>query len=445
MTTLIKNGIVIDPAQGIHDKLNVIIKDAKIATVTNENITADKVINADNNIVCPGFVDIHMHEDDLENNSDISSLACLLRMGVTTGLAGNCGENKYNPIDYLNKVETNGTFINIAMLAGHGYYREKYSKADRYSGVSAKELDDICSHLKYALDNGCFGISFGLEYIPGTTKEELIRCASLAKGKMISAHIRSCGINAKTAIEEIAQISKKTGISAQISHIGSMAGYGQMKEALTLIDKYRKDGVNISCDCYPYLAYCTSIGSAVYDDGWKELMFCDYSDIEMCEGEYKGKRCTKEIFDFERKNHPSYYTVGHVIKSDDITMAYKQPYTMVGSDAIFNNGNGHPRAAGTYPKFFKDFVSTNIINIDEAINKCTNLPAQKLGLKNKGNLISGADADILIFNLNEYKDNATYLNPISPPDGVRYVIINGKIAVKNKHIINSNCGDAIFS
>lgn len=445
MTTLIKNGIVIDPAQSIHDNLNVIIKDDKIATITSENIAADKVIDANKQIVCPGFVDIHMHEDDLSYDDTISSLACLLRMGVTTGLAGNCGENKCDPVDYLNKVKSNGTFINIAMLAGHGYYREKYSKADRYNCVSAKESDDICNHLKYALDNGCFGISFGLEYIPGTTKEELIKCASLAKGKMISAHIRSCGINAKKAIEEIARVSKETGISAQISHIGSMAGYGLIKESLSLIEDFRKEGVDISCDCYPYLAYCTPIGSAVYDDGWKELMYCDYPDIEMCEGEYKGKRCTKDIFESERINHPSYYTIGHVMKIDDITLAYKQPYTMVGSDAMFSNGNGHPRAAGTYPKFFKDFVNTNIIDIDEAINKCTNLPAQKIGLKNKGNLKNGSDADLVIFDLNKFKDNATYANPLLAPDGISYVILNGKVAVEGKKIVNSNLGTAIFA
>ena len=446
MTTVIKGGMVIDPSQNVHDCLNVIIENGKISSITDKMPAAAdiRIIDAPGRVVCPGFVDIHMHEDSLDSDDSNSSLACLLRMGVTTGVAGNCGENKEDPVEYLKTVKERGCYINIAMLAGHGYFREKYSTADRYSAVSSEELGIIKSAIQHSLDAGCIGVSFGLEYIPGVTEEEIAECSRLAKGKLITAHIRSCGIHAKAAVRELADICLTEGLNLEISHIGSMAGYGMIGESLDLIKGYRAKGANISCDCYPYLSYCTSIGSAVYDEGWRGLMFCDYGDIEMCEGMYKGQRCTKEIFEQERKSHPDYYTIGHVMKQDDVDMAYLQKFVMVASDGIFNNHEGHPRAAGAFPKFFCDYVKTGKISMDEAIHKCTYMPSEKAGLRHKGTLKPGADADIVIFNPETIKDNSTYADSKCAPSGLDYVFIAGKTAVKNGKIINRNLGTAIY-
>ena len=150
MKHLIRNGRVIDPSQRIDARLNVLLEDGKVLCLTAETPPADLTTGAGGLVVCPGFIDLHAHEDPLVNGKrykdpDRANLACLLRMGVTTCLAGNCGDNFGDPTAFLDEIERDGCFVNVAMLAGYTWFRERFSKADRYGAASASEIEAIAA------------------------------------------------------------------------------------------------------------------------------------------------------------------------------------------------------------------------------------------------------------------------------------------------------------
>ena len=448
MKHLIRNGRVIDPSRRIDARLNVLLEDGKVLCLTGETPAADLTTDAGGLVVCPGFIDLHAREDPMVNGKrytdpDRANLACLLRMGVTTCLAGNCGDNFGDPAAFLDEIERDGCFVNVAMLAGYTWYREKFSKADRYSAAAPAEMKAISKALTGALDAGCAGVSFGLEYLPGMSREELLaaaRCCS-AEGKLIAAHIRACAEGAPAAAAEVLEAAKEASVPVQISHIGSMAAYGQMEELLTLVDRFRAEGVDACCDCYPYTAFSARIGSAPYDD--LEAMHCSYGDIELCEGSYRGQRCTREIFEAEREAHPDYLTVGHVMREDEIRLAFRHPNVTVGSDCFLFEGKGHPRAAGAFPRFLAKLAPESGLSLNEALYRITALPAMRLGLTEKGNLRPGADADLVLFDPEEILDCATFAEPTLPPKGIKAVFLAGKAAVLDGRIVADRLGRPI--
>lgn len=447
MRTLIKNGLLIDPANHIQAKLNLVIENDKIAQVTRETPESDRVIDAESKIVSPGFIDFHLHEDPIGEDGRIQRCIfdAMLRMGVTTGVGGNCGISVYDPVKYLDIVERDGAPINVAMLAGHTYLREQTGATDKYAKITPEQLEKLVCLINDALANGCAGVSFGLRYVPGMDKDEFWAAAACCRKdrKIITAHIRDDAANVFPAVDEVAQAGIANDIPVQISHIGSMGGFGQMEEVLRRIDEYRANGLDILCDCYPYFAFSTRIGETTYDDGWLDRYHCDYDVCMLSEGKYKGQRCTAETFAEMRRDFPRCLTICYVMKEEDIRMALAHPSVFLASDGLLDNGQGHPRAAGAFPRFFREFVREGNIGIFEGIAKMTSMPAERLGLKNKGRLNVGADADITIFDPEKIKDGATFEDPIIPPTGIDYVIIGGEIAAKDCEIVNPSCGTAI--
>ncbi|MBQ4504517.1 MAG: amidohydrolase family protein [Firmicutes bacterium] len=449
--TLIKNGLVIDPANQVQAKLNILVENGKIAAVTTETLEADYVIDAAGKIVTPGFVDIHMHEDPVTEGGTIYSdeekaiFPCMLRMGVTTAIAGQCGENVFHPADYLDLVDRDGAAVNVGILAGHGWFREYAGHMDKYSHVSEEELVKMTEEMQEAMDRGCLGVSYGIRYVPGIDEQELKATAAVCRkdNKMIAAHIRSDAGEVFDAAKEFLDIAKDLKLSVEVSHIGSMAGFGQMTDFLRMVDEYKLNGVNVTCDCYPYYAFSTSIGSTTYDDGWLERYQCGYDVVEICEGTYKGQRCTKEIFEEVRNNFPEYKTICYVMSGPDVDSAFSHPNVMVGSDGTLSSGQGHPRAAGAFPRLLAEFVRPGKLSMYEAIRKMTAMPADKMGLTNKGRLSVGADADIVIFDPEAVTDNATFETPLEPPTGINYVLIGGEIAAKDGQMLQSRLGRSI--
>ena len=240
-TLLIKNGHVIDPKNNINQVANVFIKDGKIADLTSEFIGSDKVIDAEGKIVCPGFIDIHMHEDPYDSKEDIldkSIALSMVKMGVTTAMGGNCGDNCYDPDLYLDMLDRKGTATNLGLFAGHTFIRNKCGGNDKYSPINDEILNKMLPLGKKYLESGCFGISYGLKYVPGTTSKELLKMSELCndKDKLITSHIRYDVERVFEAVKEMADLGEKLKLRIQISHIGSMGGYGQMSQVLEIIE-----------------------------------------------------------------------------------------------------------------------------------------------------------------------------------------------------------------
>lgn len=445
---LIKNGFVADAKNTVFSKQNVLVKNGKIEAFLREEPEADTVIDAEGKIVSPGFIDIHMHEDPLSadgSDIDFCIFDCMLKMGVTTVIAGNCGTNLCDPVRYLDTVDAKGAPVNVAMYAGHSYLRYEAGTTDRYAAATPSQLDTLERSTANALDGGCVGVSYGIRYAPGLTQEELERTAKLCKkdDKLIAAHLRDDAAGVFAAAEEFISAGLKFGLNTEISHIGSMAGFGQMEEFLQITDRYRANGLNLHCDCYPYYAYSTQIGSATYDEGFLDRYHTGYDVVELCEGKYRGMRCTEELFRKVRAEYPDMITVCHVMKHEDVDMAMAHTGVILGSDGLLNNGQGHPRAAGAFPHFIKEFINTGKVSLADGIAKMTSAAAEKLSLSGKGGLEKGSDADIVIFDPKTVKDNATFADPVAEPEGIDYVIIGGKIAVEKGKIINHRLGRAI--
>ena len=446
MKTLIYGGRVIDPANRVDGKLNLLIEDGKIAWVGTSVPDADHKIDATGKVVTPGFIDIHMHEDPVEDGKIAPCIFdMMLRMGVTTAVGGNCGINVYDPVEYLKLVDRDGAPVNVAMFAGHEYFRKAAGAEDIYAKATEAQKAAMEQSLREALRQGLMGGSFGLRYVPGANRDEFFRAAACcAEGKkIIASHVRDDADGIFDAIREFAAAGIEYDLPVQISHIGSMGGFGQMADVLAMVDGYRLNGLDIAMDCYPYFAFSTRIGTPTYDPGWLERYHCDYGVLEFCEGKYRGQRATKETFEEMRRDFPQCITVCYVMKEADIRLALSHPGVMVGSDGLMSAGQGHPRAAGSFPRFLAAFCREGNISLYDAVAKITALPAARLGLESKGRLNVGADADITIFDFDAISDRATFPEPALAPVGIDYVLIGGQIAAKDCEIVNHNCGSAV--
>ena len=442
MRTAILGGHVIDPANRVDGKLNLVMENGKIVWAGREKPDADRIIDASGLVVTPGFIDIHMHEDPVSGGKIRQSIFHMaLSMGVTTDLGGNCGINVYDPAAYLDLVDRDGAAVNVAMMAGHEYFRKKAGAEDIYAKASDTQLDAMQAGIEKALREGCAGVSFGLRYVPGADKREFFRAAQCCRKdkKLISSHVRDDADGIFTAIAEFCEAGLQYRLPVQISHIGSMGGFGQMAEVLRQVDEYRLGGLDIAMDCYPYFAFSTRIGTPTYDPGWLDRYHCDYGVLEFCEGKYKGQRATKETFDEVRRTDPQCITVCYVMRQEDIRLAFRHPNVMLASDGLMDNGQGHPRAAGTFPRFLAEFAGKDL-TLYEAVRKMTALPAARLGLSNKGRLNVGADADITIFDPARVKDRATFPEPTLPPEGIEYVFLGGEPALGHGKLLRDDLG-----
>lgn len=449
---VINNGTVIDPFNKINSKMNIGISNGKIECISQDCLFGNTEINAESLIVTPGFLDMHMHEDPYNKKNDSFEFCIsnsMLNMGVTTAIGGNCGIGQGDPIEYLDSVDRLGYPINLAMYAPHEVLRNAFGDFDKYGPIDKEYIDKMSQLLQLQLDQGCIGLSMGIEYIPGINQLEATELMKVAakSNKIVAVHQRGDAEQAIPSLKEIISYAKLTGASLQVSHVSSMSSFGQMEETLSIIDYYREQGIDIGFDGYPYYAFCTFIGSTCFDEGFlKKYNLNDdsYSKIELTSGELAGKRCTKDTFEQQRKMYPKSLVIAHLLGEKEVDMAIAHPLSVIVSDGLYNNGQGHPRGSGTFPRLINEFVTKKkLLTLETAIEKITYLPAKRMGLSSKGTLSVGADADVTIFDLKKIEDGATYLEPVKKPIGIEYVVIGGEIALKHGNIINGNFGRSV--
>lgn len=409
---------------------------------------ARQTLDARGLVASPGFIDIHMHEESLEPGPaepyDIARY--MLAMGVTTAVGGNCGNNRQGVADFLGFVDRVGAPINYLCYSGHNSARAAAGVAGPYEAATRAQAEAMADIVARDLDAGAIGLSYGLEYSPAVTMEEMAGVAAGAKGRpmLLAAHYRSDGPDGVRSVEELAALSAAAGQPMQVSHLVSCSAFGFMAESLATLERAVARGVDVLADSYPYEAFCTRIGSAVFDDGCLERWNKGYDAIMLLQDPLKGRRCDEATFRLARERYPAMLAAAFVMNESEAIMALQHPLVLAASDGIYNKGFGHPRGAGTFPRILGRYVrELGELSLVDALEKMTLGPARRLRLERKGRLEPGCDADITLFDPGAVIDRADYGSPTLPPLGIRLVMIGGKEALRDGSPIDERLGRAI--
>ena len=432
---LIVAGLVPNYEVGMFVRADIAIADGRVVAVGDlaGSMLADEVIDAQGQVVSPGFIDIHMHEEDVAHDADYGIGRTMAYMGVTTCVCGNCGVSPQGIGEFCDWVDARGGApTNYVPLTGYNDFRHTqglgfYDDATSEQRAATQEL------VRKELEAGSWGLSFGLEYDPGITYDEM-REAVLAVADFdpfVSIHFRQDCEGAVESIREMARLSRETGCRVEVSHLSSLAAYGYMDGALAELHAEMDANPRFGFDTYPYEAFSTSIGSAVFDVDWRAKWDRDYDSILVLHGPHAGERATREVYEDLRANDPEQHIVCFALHADEIEAALADPRGLVCSDGGVYAGTGHPRCAGTFPRFLGRYVrERGTMALLPALEKITLKAAERIGLgERKGALEPGMDADIVIFDPAAILDGATFEDPLAPPVGISRVMVAGKTVI----------------
>jgi N-acyl-D-amino-acid deacylase len=394
--------------------------------------------------------------------------------------------------EFLDYFSSRKFSVNIATMAGLGTIREFVVGLDDRPAAS-EEVKRMQYEVIKAINAGAIGVSTGLEYTPGSfaSTDELIElCKSVPKEfRLYSTHMRNEDNTVLEAINEAIKIARDSGAGLLISHlkVSGKTNWHKADEALAKMDKAIKEGVDVHADRYTYVAYHTNLSNLfplwARDGGTEKFLerLKDKSDLKKMkeyaekkvanlDGEwdgvlissvfkdslkekYQGKTIkqiaaqeSKDNFEasveiiFKSENQVMMMGFGMEEKSTEKILAH--PRVMIASDAgshapypPMNRSIAHPRAYGTFPRAIAKYTrERKICSLEEMIKKMTSMPADKAGFKDRGRLEKNKAADVVLFDYEKIQDKAEFTNPHQYPDGIPFVIVNGKVVInKNEH------------
>ena len=463
---VILNGRVIDPETKLDAVRNIGIQGDQIAIITSDIISGNKTIDADGLVVSPGFIDPHVHGMTHEAHE------FQIHDGVTTALEL---EGGIGFIDMWIKSKQGKTLVNYGASVPHGTIRAMAMESFQpyitqakklvkeqgygspnldklminmgrsgYSSLTTDEMNKVEELVSEELVSGALGIGVPVGYYPGATHGEIFNIYSIAakKGVPIFSHTRGFKM---PGIQEAISNATTTGASLHIVHANSLS-LGEIDVTLAMVEAAQSNGLDITTEVYPYTAASTSLESAIFDEGWQDLLSITYEDIQW---EATGERLTKETFEKYRKTGG--VVIIHMMKPEWIKRGLAHPVTMIGSDGMPYAPGAHPRTAGTYSRILGKYVrEEKVIDLPTAIKKMTIMPAQRLEklspmMRRKGRIQIGADADITIFNPNTIIDKADFKG-LAFSEGVEHVFVNGVQVLKDGKLLeNTFPGRAIVS
>jgi len=437
---VILNGRVIDPETRLDAVRNVGISAGVIKAITSNGLDGRKVIDAKGLVVTPGFIDLHQHGQDQEN------YGYKVMDGVTTALELEVGTGD---VDRWYDDRAGRASINYGVSIGHLAARMAAmhdpveflpsGEAARRAATDA-EISDMKAQLEHGLRRGAVAVGFGIQYVPKASSWEILEMFRVAArfGASCHVHLRNAGLkepgSSTQALEEVIAAAAITGAPLHVVHIQSTGGKATA-QLLQMIGEARARNLDVTTECYPYIAGMTDIKSAIFNEGWQEVFGIEYKDLQWAA---TGERLTKESFDRYRKQGGMVAVFS--MTEEIVEEALKNPLTMIASDGILASGKGHPRTAGTYTRVLGRYVrERGALSLMDALRKMTLMPAQRLerrvpSMKNKGRIRVGADADLVIFDTASVIDKSTYDEPAKYSEGIKYVLVNGVVVVKDGNL-----------
>lgn len=497
--TIVKNGRIIDGTGAPWFRGDVAVADGKIAAVgvLDKEATASQVIDAKDNYIAPGFIDVHTHsEGDFNDRPEAENF---LRMGVTTIVTGNCGGSFVDLEEALGQVSSQGLGANVATLVGHNSVRRRVMGNARRD-PSTTETAEMQNLVAKAMKDGAVGLSTGLIYVPGTyskTDEVIALAKEVAKENGIYVtHMRSEGARVINAIEEALEIGREADLPVHISHfkISSAKLHGHSTETLGLVEAAREAGQDVTVDQYAYAASSTTINTMVgseFVEGTRAEIVARMTDpttrslvlddiVQSYKDSGRDNLNHARIASFRADpsiNGKSIYELAKLWKNDDsweaqaevvvdiITsggagmvfhgmderdvqniMAY--PHTMFASDSgirRFGQGKPHPRGYGNNARVLGLYTrDLKILRLEDAIRKMTSLPARTMRFNDRGLLRPGMAADVIVFDWAQVDDPSTFEQPHAYAKGFEYVLVNGVLSVEDGRLTEGRGGRVIY-
>ena len=493
---VVVGGLVVDGSGAKPFRSDVAIKGGRIARIgEGRRWHADRSIEARGLVVAPGFIDVHTHADDIAEKPLAENF---IRMGVTTVVAGNCGDSALRVREALTAIKARGVAPNFATLVGHNTVRQAVMGTERRA-PAPDELQKMTGLVAQAMAEGAVGFSTGLQYVPGAyaDRAEIVELAKAAgaAGGVYATHMRNEGTRIEEAVAEAIAVGEAAGCPVEISHlkIDSPNRWGASAMLLGLIDDARKRGVRVRADQYAYTAASAGLSirfpawaleggpekvKARLDDertwrqikgeikgllaerGFEDLSWAvvasykadrslDGFSIKQIAGRIKGKQdadAQLEVArDLIRGGDPQ--MIYHFMSEDDVTRIMRHPEVAVASDSdVLTPGVGvpHPRGYGNNARVLGRYVrELKVIPLEEAVRKMTSLPASQFRFADRGLVKEGYAADLVIFDPETVSDRATFEQPHQFPIGLPYVIVNGTAVVEQGRDTGARPGQVV--
>ena len=455
------------------------IRGDEIVAVGSWKGKAEKTIDAAGLVAAPGFIDLHTHSDGAIVAPASRANRNFTHQGCTTIVTGNCGGGSVDVRKMFETLDKEGAGTNVIHLLPHGSIRQQvFGSANR--PPTAEELSKMKALAEKGMKDGAWGMSTGLVYIPGTYAEtdEVVEMAKVVHrhGGIYASHIRSEAKSLQKSIREAIEIGERSGCPVHISHIkcSTREAWGQMEETLGLIEAARKRGLKVTADQYPYIASSTKLWSYTIpawamEGGDKKL-------VERLDDPVQGKKIREAILEnFEKRDGPgtsriaSYskknewngktlariaeeegkdpveivievarnggaQAIGFSMREEDMLQAMAKDYVATASDGSARAPGGadvpHPRNYGTFPrKIGRYAVEKKAVPLTFAIRSASGLPADILGLKDRGYLKPGFKADVVLFDPATFRDAATFDKPHQYATGVAWLWVNGQAVI----------------
>jgi N-acyl-D-amino-acid deacylase len=407
---------------------------------------------------------------------------------------------------YFTRLERQGMGINLATYVGATSVR-RVVIGDDDRAPSPQELQQMKQLVAEAMHDGAFGLSTALQYAPApyASTEELIALASEAGryGGIYSTHMRSEQNGIMQAIDETIRIGREAHVPVEIWHLktAGKSQWGKMKEVIAKIENARASGVDVTADTYAYTAWFNSFSAFVppwahdggqakliermkdpvtrarirkdmttqtteWDNEWlaipgpESILICVVQNpaLRPLQGKTLAQVAASRHQDpidalldilIEDKAYTSVAVFG--MEENDVALALAQPWVAIDNDSqgtapagILGQEHPHPRAYGTFPRILRKYVrEEHRLTLQDAIRKFTSLPAQRLGLTDRGVLKQGMWADIAIFDPEQIHDVATFENPNQLSVGIQYLLVNGVPVIADGKATNALPGKAL--
>jgi N-acyl-D-amino-acid deacylase len=489
---LITGGTVVDGTGTPGRRADIGVRGDRVVFIgdaTAARITAGRTIDARGLVVAPGFIDPHAHVMGDLSNGDPKRRANLayLMQGVTTTITGNDGGGPADVAETLAAWTRAGVGTNAALYVGQGTVRRMVMAMSDAKPTPA-QLDSMRALVRLGVAGGALGMSTGLYYAPGSyaTTEEVIELAKVAGrgGGVYDSHLRdesSYTVGLLGAVREALRIGREANMAVNISHVKALGAdvWGRSDSVIAVVEEAQRRGQRVTADQYPYTASGSSVGASLLPR-WAEAGGRDSLRARTANAATRAKLVAEMTDNLRRRGGaeallitstrdttllgktlaqiatargapPIEAALDIILKGDasvasfnmkdsDIEAFLVRPWVMTGSDG----SDGHPRKYGTFPRVYHDYVvEKKLLTVEQFVHRSAAIAAAMFGLRDRGVLAQGKFADIVVFDPRTFRDRSTYEKPIELAEGVRWVLVNGRIAVADGVLADGTGGRAL--